>query len=748
MKNMKLYSEKQAERWGEAYPIGNGHMGAMVYGTFPENRILFTENTFFSGKKSGENNQDGADLAFSKMRVAAGDGKIEEVHLEAENFIGKKNDYGTNLPVGNLFIEYTGKIENPRIKRILDINSGLIQNVYKFSSHNNNIKIKEECFMSHPDNIFALKIEINRKQTIKVRWEACNKYGNEAYEANTIVFHCKAYERMHCDNLCGVELEGKLNIETDGKQRIEADGIQISGATKVILYVRMKTNFEKLANRRVIQNTKITYNHQWTKEEYEIIKQKHSEEIETKMKKVSLELDMQNKELATKSSFLFQYGRYLLLSSSREDSVLPAHLQGIWNDNVACNIGWTCDMHLDINTQMNYWLAETTNLSETTRPLFNWIESELVPQGRQTAEISYGRKGWVAELVSNAWGFSAPYWNSSLAPCPTGGVWIISQMWEHFQFTNNRIFLKAECYPILAEAVLFFMEYVFADKNGNLTSGPSISPENSFNVNGKTFQISNGCTYEIIMIRELFIMYLKASELLEVPDRDQYEKVRNELPKLLPYRIVKGEIAEYATSFDIPDKQHRHTSHLLGLYPFVQITLEKTPELCVAAENVINRKLTPEEKWEDTGWARNLLTLYEARLQNGEKAYKNLNALINKLLEPNGMIYHPPTRGAGAFDHVYELDGNTGFTAAIVEMLLQSQEGSIHVLPALPKEWKSGKVSGLQARRGITVDIVWKDLKLTKCRLLSQNNQNCTLVYKKIKKEIHLQEGELFYFKF
>ncbi|MCI9144438.1 MAG: hypothetical protein HFH87_17765, partial [Lachnospiraceae bacterium] len=478
----------------------------------------------------------------------------------------------------------------------------------------------------------------------------------------------------------------------------------------------------------------------------------------------------------------------------RRDSLLPAHLQGVWNDDVACRIGWTCDMHLDINTQMNYWISEPGNLSECHEPLFDWMENRLIPNGRVTARKCYGYGGWVGELVSNAWGYGAPYWNESLSPCPTGGIWQASDYVEHYRYGQNRDFLRNRALPVIGEAVSFFLEYLFEDGEGHLLGGPSISPENAFLVKGKKYFASAGCTYEMVMIRELFLEYLEicrelgiggeqngepggtraggraqehreagqeqecgpaaggkkepeceetAEEKWEPDWEEMLRRVERAVPRLLPYRILPdGTLAEWNHNYEAADSQHRHTSHLLGLFPYGQITPEGTPALAKAAAASIKAKLTPYENWEDTGWARSLLALYSARLGEAEQAYRHLVSMQTILTGGNLLVMHPPTRGAGSFMEVYELDGNTGFSMAVMEMLIQSHEDCISLLPALPEMWPEGKLEGAVVRGGILLDLCWEQGKPVKITLLSRTDKKVTLRYGETVREYALKAGQ------
>ena len=713
---MRLVYNKPADRWGEALPLGNGLIGAMVFAGACCEKINLTENTFYSGQPECEANQPGASEAFMRMRRAEKEGAYDRVHEEARQFIGRRENYGTHLPTGDLYVSFNLGETLTEYERGLDIAAG---KAWVLRSNEKN-RIREEVCVSHPDKVLALHIKAEKQTDLKIWFEPHNQEGGAVYEAGGMRFWADAFETVHCDERVGVHLEGAVRVRTDGQLQKESDGIAVLECTEAEIYLAMETDFGNSveAPDKLYEAAKARCAEAKTSG-MEALIGRHEEDMRQLTQGMKLEIQGTD-AVSEKIPFLFQYGRYLLFCSSREDSVLPAHLQGIWNDNVACRIGWTCDMHLDINTQMNYWPAEFSGLTKTTTPLFRWIKEILVPEGRKTAAISYGQSGWVGELVSNAWGFAAPYWASPIAPCPTGGVWILTHMWEHFLYTQDTEFLEREAFPLIEEAVQFFEGYVYETEDGRYTCGPSISPENSFLYEGKPRQISAGCTYEILMIRELFEMYLEAEKVLGIEENERSRNIRKIHDKLLPYRILEnGCIAEWNHDLPEADPQHRHTSHLLGLYPFAQITPEETPKLCEAAGETIQRKLTPPENWEDTGWARSMLMLYEARLQNAEEAYRHICSMVEHLLEPNQMVYHPPTRGAGAFDHVYELDGNTGLTSCIGEMLVQSHRGRIHLLPALPKEWKSGKVSGFHARGNVVIDLEWEDGSLKKAVLKS-----------------------------
>lgn len=714
---MKWFYDCAANSFLEADPIGNGHMGGMVYGGIEEDRIELSELTFFSGEKSTEkDHQENASSSFYKMRELAGTGDYQRVKEEAEHFIGIRNNYGTNLPVGTvsvLLLDKTLVNTAKNYQRVMDFGTGVVSSSFDSCGYEDSkAEVQRECYVSWPDKVMVYHIRVTKPCSFKVTYENTNSHGTVSYKNNQVCFLAKAYETMHSNGTCGVHLSGGIQVKTDGTLQSKEEGLFILQATEVICFIAMQTNFRKCEMELEEKVEKIIQNAM--NRSISDIKKRHQEDVCRYMRRVDLNIQGKDAETQLIPS-MFQFGRYLLLSSSREDSLLPAHLQGIWNDNVACRIGWTCDMHLDINTQMNYWPAEVTNLTEMSFPLFCWVENILIPSGRISAKKNYGLKGWIGEIVSNSWGFAAPYWASPISPCPTGGLWILSHFWEHVCYTQDKEFLEKHAYPAMYEAAEFFTDYVFKIEDGMYSCGPSISPENSFRVGKNSYQISNGCTYEILMIRELFNQLYEMEEKMGVhSDLGIEGKAYSE--KLIPYRICQdGTIAEWSHDYTAADTQHRHTSHLLGLYPFAQITVEDTKELAEAAKNTIEKKSSPPEQWEDTGWARSMMMLYCARLQDGNAAFAHIQCMFRGLLATNHFIIHPPTRGAGSFADVYELDGNTGLTTCIAEMLLQSHNGLIRLLPALPKDWRSGRVAGLKARGNMTVTIEWREGNLVEC---------------------------------
>lgn len=820
----RIIFDTWAERWQQGCLLGNGFMGQVIYGRPEEEIVELSHGSFFSGSGNVDPYPEKGVEAFAAARKAALEGDYEEVYRQTGNLMGKRGNYGTNLPVGKLHIRIQGQPAVSDYSRFLDLDRGIAGCGYGCADNRH----LREAFTSHKDHVFACLMEqTGSEMGLTISFDGGRNPFRTWVEDGLLCFETAALETVHSDGTEGTRLLGAVKLCAAGSreeeicpEEVTGEGdcarIKVSGAKRAAIYLAMEVwtkgkGTEAAETEKGKEYVKSCVCHGL--EEYVGLRERHSADVGALMGRQSLKLGRlesrqsrttgqsrdqgqsdkaeQNGKTSQEAAdevpsaekllervkqggdnrrlteLMYQYGRYLLLSSSRQDSPLPAHLQGVWNDDVACQIGWTCDMHLDINTQMNYWISEPGNLGECHEPLFQWMEERLIPNGRLTARKCYGFHGWVGELVSNAWGYAAPYWNESLSPCPTGGIWQASDYMEHYRYGQDGDFLRKRALPVIGEAVSFFLEYLYEDGEGRLVGGPSISPENAFLVNGKKYFASMGCTYEMAMIRELFLQYEEICRELgiggereggpeqkqeEIPETEQEQRidwedllcqVKKALPRLLPYRILPdGTLAEWNHDHEAADLQHRHTSHLLGLFPYSQITPESTPELARAAAASIKAKLTPYENWEDTGWARSMLALYSARLGEGEQAYRHLVSMQTILTGENLLVMHPPTRGAGSFMEVYELDGNTGFSMAVMEMLIQSHGTYIRLLPALPRAWPEGKLEGAVVRGGITLDLDWEQGRPVKVTLLSGTEKKVILRYGETVRECTLKAGE------
>ena len=757
-KKLTLWYKQPAVKWQQALPLGNGHMGAMIYGGINTERIELTENTCYSGEASGRNNQEGAAQAVPEIRKALFKHDYKTAGELCEKIIGRRLNYGTNLPFGNLLIDFENcSDEISGYSRELQLDNALSAVSYKAGE----VQYSRELFVSHPHKLAVMRLSSSASGKLSFTASidgAKNPFSVHA-EGRDLVLEGNAFENIHSDGKTGVAIHGRLRIIAGkGTLAVVGNSIYVSGADSALILLAIGTDFAE----KDIRNACKDRIDAASGIAYETLKDEHIKDHRSLFGRVELEfedecgagedmptdqrLDRVKKggEDPSLTALMFQYGRYLLMSSSREDSALPAHLQGIWNDNVACSMGWTCDMHLDVNTEMNYWPSEVTNLSECNVPLFKWIEESLVPSGQRTAQVTYGLEGWTAHVVSNAWGYTAPGWAASWGINVTGGLWVATHLWEHYLYTGDREFLCNKLYPVYREAVKFFLKYLEKDPgSGYYLSGPSMSPENSFVHDwNNPVECSNsmGTVCDTVMIRELFTSFNSTCQLLGIND-ELLGEAKEKLGKLPPFKIgARGQLQEWFYDYDEPDAHHRHTSHLLSVYPYWQISPETTPELAQAAKVSIRRRTTPAWRWEDTGWARALLILYSARLLEAENTYRHILAFQRGLTNDNLLSFCPP--GAGAETDVYEMDGTTGLCSGIAEALLQSHNNLINILPALPEKWGTGYVKGLRARGGYTVGIVWRDNELESIELEARKDTVCTIKYKGRKVDIPVVKGE------
>ena len=747
-----VWYNQPAERWLQALPVGNGRLGAMVFGDPARERLHLTESTLWSGASSSENVNPAAREHIGAIRELL----FAEHYTEAEELcqkylLGRADQFGTALPMAFLEIETALTGKPVLYRRSLDLEQAVARVEFRSGGAN----FIREVFASNPDGIIIVRMESSRPRGL-----SCNIAFAEPrlpgqvsiQDGNRLLLNGHAWEGLHSDGRHGTNFLCEVRVMNESGSVHGADGrITVQAANAVTLLIAAATDFH---NRRPGEECSGVL-HAASAQSYTKLRARHVKDHASLYRRVSLDLgrntllstlpiNERRKRLEAGNddrelcALFFQYGRYLTIAGSREDSPLPLALQGLWNDGLAAGMGWTDDFHLDINTQQNYWVCEVGNLGECHAPLTKLVEG-LQRNGTHTAQQMYGAPGWVAHVVTNAWGYSAPGWGLGWGMFVTGGVWIALQLWQHFRFSGDLPYLRDQAYPLLRDAATFFLSYMVEHPRKKwLVTGPSNSPENWFVApdSGKPCSDSMGPTCDRVLIYALFSACIDASVTLGLD-----EKLRADMAsareRLQPLQIGRhGQLQEWLEDFEEAEPNHRHTSHLIALYPENQISPEKTPELAAAARITLERRIT-QPKWEDTEWSRANLVNYYARLLDSEAAHRHLLGLIAHATDDSLLTY---SRGgvAGAESNIFAIDGNTGGAAGIAEMLLQSQEDALRLLPALPSAWPAGSVRGLRARGGITVSLFWRNQRLTLATLRSDRDTDSTVRYRTGIAKVHL----------
>ena len=746
---MKLWYNQPANRWVEALPVGNGRLGAMIFGDPSKEVIQLNENTVWAGQPNRNDNPN-AKEALPEVRKLIFEGKYKEAQdLVNQKIISKTSHGMAYQTVGNLKLNFPGHDNYTNYYRELDIEKAVTTSRYK----QNGVNFSTKIFSSFPDQVIIVRISADKAGSITF------SAGMDRPTAKDNIPTCKVKSNGNNELILSgvtsdqetvkgaVKFIAKVKIVTSGGTVSSTDTVlNVNKADMVTIYISMATNFNNYNDISGNAEERVNaYLQNALKKSYDQILKDHIADYQNYFKRVSLDLgvtdsiknptDKRIEQFAKGNdpqlvSLYFQFGRYLLISSSRPGGQ-PANLQGIWNDQLFPP--WDSKYTVNINTEMNYWPSEITNLTELNEPLIQMVR-ELAQTGKQTAKDMYGAQGWVLHHNTDIWRINGPIDGSYWGMWPMGGAWLSQHLYGKYEFSGDKEYLKS-VYPVIKEAALFFLDFLIEEPEHKwLVVSPSISPENEPKGHaGST--ISAGTTMDNQLVFDIFSIAIKSAEILET-DNELVTKMKESLKRLPPMQIGNwGQLQEWMSDWDNPTDKHRHVSHLYGLFPSNQISPYQNPELFSAAKTSLVARGD-----ESTGWSMGWKVNWWARLLDGDHAYKLITDQLKPAPKaawggsggtyPNMFDAHPP----------FQIDGNFGCTSGIAEMLLQSQDGSIHILPALPSIWKNGSVKGLKARGGFDISFTWENGLIQKIVIKSNLGGNCRI---RVPNEVVLDNSSL-----